>query len=108
MQALYRPAVATFTDPGGPEPNSSDPSGSIGNHYQATIDWGDTSDPDIGTIGLSGSTFTVTGSHTYAKEGTYTITTMIDHEGVITTVTGTPPSRITSASSCSTPRAKVP
>ena len=82
-------AVATFTDPGGPEPNSSDPSGSIGNHYQATIDWGDTSDPDIGTIGLSGSTFTVTGSHTYAKEGTYTITTMIDHEGVITTVTGT-------------------
>ena len=32
--------VATFTDPGGPEPNPSDPS-TTGDPYVATIAWGD-------------------------------------------------------------------
>src|SRR5205823_14105946 len=33
--------VATFTDPGGAEPNSADPAGGISAHYSATINWGD-------------------------------------------------------------------
>lgn len=82
-------AVATFTDPGGAEPNSSDPSGTINDHYKVvSIDWGDSTplDTSTGAISLLGSTFTVSGNHTYGEEGTYNITAIIDHEGVDTTV----------------------
>jgi hypothetical protein len=48
--------VATFKDPGGPE--------AVGD-YIATIDWGDGS-TTTGAISLSGTLYTVTGSHTYA------------------------------------------
>jgi hypothetical protein len=81
--------VATFTDPGGVEPNSSDPSGTLNNHYKVvSIDWGDSTplDTTSGAISLLGNTFTVSGNHTYGEEGTYTITAIIDHEGVDTTV----------------------
>src|SRR5205807_1566879 len=71
--------VATFIDPGGVEPNAFDPSGV---HYTATIDWGDGSALQSGTITESGGTFSVTGNHTYGEEGTYTVTTTINHEGV--------------------------
>ncbi len=84
--------VATFTDPGGAEPNSSDPSGTIADHYKVdSIDWGDgtTLDTTSGAISLLGSTFTVSGNHTYGEEGSYTITAIIDHEGVLTKVTTT-------------------
>src|SRR5439155_1023412 len=57
--------VATFTDPGGPEALTD---------YAASIDWGDGSS-SAGTITVSGGVFTVKGSHTYAEEGTRTITT---------------------------------
>ena len=86
--------TAVFTDPGGAEPNPSDP-GAIPNHYTATIDWGDSTPATAGTItyvGAPGSktgTFTVSGSHAYAQEGTYTVTTTINHEGLITTTTST-------------------
>jgi len=86
--------VATYKDPGGAEPNASDP-GPLANHYTATINWGDLTPTSAGTItfsGTPGSTtdpFTVTGMHAYATEGTYTITTTINHEGIITTVTST-------------------
>jgi PKD repeat protein len=73
--------VATFTDPGGPE---------VLGDYSATIDWGDSSPTSTGTITLGGGgVFTVSGNHTYAEEGTFTITTTINHEGIITKVTST-------------------
>src|SRR5262249_12825585 len=85
--AAFTASVATFTDPGGPEPNPSDPSGT---HYTVTsIDWGDGTalDTSSGAISFDGSsTFTVQGSHTYGEEGTYTITAILDHEGNLTTV----------------------
>ena len=85
--------VATFTDPGGAEPNPADPVGGISSHYTATTDWGDGTGPSVDTITYSGSpgsttgVFTVTSTHTFAEEGTFTATTIIDHEGIKTTVT---------------------
>ncbi|HVX15013.1 MAG TPA: TIGR03118 family protein [Pirellulales bacterium] len=71
-------AVATFTDEGGAEPVAN---------YSATIDWGDGTS-STGTISESGSTFTVTGSHTYAAAGAHTITThILDEGGSTATVT---------------------
>jgi hypothetical protein len=96
--AFSSTTIAQFTDPGGAEPNPSDPSGTINDHYKiVSIDWGDstpldTSSGAIAFSGAQGSTtdkFTVTGNHTYGEEGTYTITVVIDHEGVKTTTTAT-------------------
>ncbi len=67
--------VATFTDPGGAEV--------IGN-YSASFDWGDGTTPTAGTISVSGATFTVSASHLYGEEGSYTITVTISHEGAPT------------------------
>src|SRR5438132_10055972 len=61
--------VATFTDPGGAE---------VLGDYSASIDWGDSSS-SAGTISLSAGVFTVKGSHTYAEEGTKTITVTLSH-----------------------------
>ncbi|HEV3079835.1 MAG TPA: IPT/TIG domain-containing protein, partial [Gemmataceae bacterium] len=77
--------VATFTDPGGAEAND-------GSHYSATIDWGDNSSSSgfisfSGTLGSKADAFTVTGSHNYSEEGSYQVTTTINHEGIITTTT---------------------
>jgi hypothetical protein len=87
--------VATYTDPGGAEPNSFDPTpATIAGHYTALIGWGD-STFSAGTITYSGGigsktgTFTVTGTHAYAQEGIFTITMTIAHELVTTTVTST-------------------
>ena len=85
--------VATFTDPGGAEPNPADPVGGISSHYTATTDWGDGTGPSVDTITYSGSpgsttgVVTVTSTHTFAEEGTFTVTTIIDHEGIKTKVT---------------------
>ncbi len=94
-QQLSGVPVATFTDPGGAEPNPSDPTDGIPSHYTASINWGD-STTSTGTISYIGSTgspagiFTVSGSHMYATEGMFTITTTITHEGANTsTVTTT-------------------
>ena len=71
--------VATFTDPAGAEPNSSDPNGGIGGHYTASTDWGDnTSSAD--TISFASGVFSVTGSHTYAMPGIFQVKMMITHE----------------------------
>src|SRR5262249_55641187 len=70
--------VATFTDPGGAEPNASDPTGT---HYTADIAWGDGSSTIGAAISFDGvSTFTVSGAHLYGEEGTYTISVTIHHE----------------------------
>ena len=67
--------VASFTD--------ADPGGTVSD-YAATIDWGDsTSSP--GTVGASGSGFTVSGSHTYQEDGNYPIVVHIADVGGSTT-----------------------
>src|SRR5207237_1179494 len=77
--------VMTFTDPAGAESGSG--------HYAVTsINWGDGTSLDTSSGAISGpvsGTFTVTGGHTYAEEGSYTITVKLDHEGVSTTQTTT-------------------
>jgi hypothetical protein len=66
--ASFSGTVATFTDP--------DPASTAG-EYSASIAWGDGSS-SAGTItGPTGGPFTVSGGHTYADEGTYTVTVMI-------------------------------
>ena len=59
--------VATFTD--------TDTSATAAD-YSATIDWGDGT-TSSGTISGGSGSFTVDGSHTYADEGSYTITVTI-------------------------------
>src|SRR5262249_52266372 len=49
--------------------------------YKATIHWGDNTTPTSGTIAPAGPTFTVSGSHTYSEEGTYTISATITDVG---------------------------
>jgi large repetitive protein len=71
-------AVGTFTD--------SDPLHTPSD-FTATINWGDGSVPTAATsIVLNGSTFTVSGSHTWAEEGTYTVSIAV----TIVTGGGTP------------------
>jgi len=82
--------VATFIDPGGAEPNASDPTPTTASgHYIASIDWGDGSPISIGTIGDPPTIFDVYGTHTYGLLGPFTVTTDIMHEGVDTLVIGT-------------------
>jgi hypothetical protein len=59
--------VATFTDPAADNPNPG--------MYQATIDWGDGNTTSNATISADGEGgFIVTGSHTWAKWGSYPMT----------------------------------
>jgi hypothetical protein len=64
--------VATFTDPGGAH--------ALG-EYTATIDWGDGNSADAATITFNPNTgvFTVSGRHTYAEDGSYPLTVVVDH-----------------------------
>jgi hypothetical protein len=63
--------VATFTHANGVEPASA---------FVATIDWGDnTTSPGI--ITLSGTAYSVKGSHTYANSGTHIVKTMVTEVG---------------------------
>src|SRR5207302_5100887 len=52
--------------------HDQDPLG-VQSDYSATINWGDRTATSTGTIGINGSNFQVSGSHTYAEPGTYTI-----------------------------------
>src|SRR5207302_6516080 len=62
-----------FADAGGPEPVSN---------YTVTIDWGDGSPLDASaTINALGSLSQVTGNHTYAIPGTFTVVVTIVDEG---------------------------
>jgi hypothetical protein len=73
--AQFMRPVATFTDPGGAEGLT---------HYSALINWGDGSPLTNGVITVSGTTFTVSGAHTYADEspaGTpFSITVTVSHD----------------------------
>src|SRR5262249_22521217 len=76
---------ATFVDPGGSEPLQD---------YTAKIDWGDQSGTDAtGTIVDHGNgNFSVTGTHIYKDEGSYTFKVTITHDQlspVLTSATAT-------------------
>jgi Bacterial Ig-like domain (group 1) len=59
--------VATFTDPN---------TAATASEYSATIEWGDGT-TSSGTVTGGGGSFAVSGKHTYAEEGSYTITVAI-------------------------------
>jgi uncharacterized repeat protein (TIGR01451 family) len=63
--------VATFTHAGGVEPASA---------FKATINWGDGT-TSTGTITLSGTTYSVNGSHHYRGFGSHTIRTAVAEIG---------------------------
>jgi hypothetical protein len=76
-------SAATFSDPNnGPLSGDYPQNGSSVYGYTASIDWGDGS-TSAGTItrtsaaGADVGTFSVSGSHAYAEEGTYTVTTTV-------------------------------
>jgi hypothetical protein len=72
--------LASFTD--------ADPNGNL-TDYTATIDWGDKT-TTTGTIASNGTGgFKVTGSHTFAEGGSYTIKITINDAGASATVTDT-------------------
>ncbi|MEM8532387.1 MAG: Ig-like domain-containing protein [Chloroflexota bacterium] len=59
-------SLATFTDPGSDDTHS------------ATIDWGDGSEPTPGVVNQEDGT--VSGTHTYAANGTYTIDVTVEDD----------------------------
>ncbi len=66
--------IGTFTSSNTSEPASD---------FSAVIDWGDGSPTSIGTVvaGTPAGTFNVEGTHTYAKNGTYTPTILLTQSG---------------------------
>jgi len=60
--------VATFTDSDTVQPASN---------FTATIDWGDGS-ATAGTVSGSAGSFTLAGTHTYADEGSFPVTTVVN------------------------------
>jgi uncharacterized repeat protein (TIGR01451 family) len=75
--------VATFTDPAGAELTGGAPTPG---EYSASIIWGDGTPASAGIITFGGGTFTVQGSHTYAEEGSYNISTTLAHGSAPNTV----------------------
>jgi hypothetical protein len=69
--------VATFTDPNSPDPASS---------FAAVINWGDGTAATSGIVAGAGGSFSVSGSHTYAKDGSYRTTVTVIENGVINAV----------------------
>jgi reprolysin-like metallo-peptidase family M12B len=57
--------VANFTD--------ADPNGIASDYTTASIDWGDGSPSSVGTVLATATGFSVTGSHTYAALGPYSV-----------------------------------
>src|SRR5262249_38754783 len=66
--------VASIIDTGCPGP------------YSYVINWGDGSSPTTGTISGSG-TLAINGTHTWADDGTYTVTTVVTDRSSTTTIT---------------------
>jgi len=66
--AAFNGAVATFED---------DNTSAMPSDFTATIDWGDATPTTAGMIFASSAAFTVIGQHTYADEGSFTVTVTI-------------------------------
>ncbi len=76
--------VATFTDTTYPSNPATD--------FTATIDWGDGTTASGTILGAGGGTFSVSGSHTYADEGSFTVSVVLTDDAPGTasaTATGT-------------------
>jgi len=69
-QALTNVVVATFTD---------SYTGNSASDFTTNIDWGDGT-TTVGTLTGAAGSFTVTGSHTYATNGNFTITTFMNDD----------------------------
>src|SRR5207302_480118 len=65
--------VATFTD--------ANPGASAADFAGTTITWGDGSAATAATVTLSSGTFSVTGTHTYAEEGSFTAAASVVDDG---------------------------
>jgi Bacterial Ig-like domain (group 1) len=79
-QLAFNGPTATFTD-------AASPSGTLSD-FSATINWGDGTPVTAGTVtGADGGPYTVSGSHTYATTGNFTITTTIKDVGGSTATT---------------------
>ena len=89
--ASFSGTVATATD--------ADPS-STGAEYSCTIDWGDGSALDTTSCAVSGTggSFIVSGTHTYAEEGSYSVTvTATDTDNSFNSGTTTSTANVTDA-----------
>jgi beta-propeller repeat-containing protein len=95
--AGFSGAVATFTDPD---------TKATAREYSASIKWGDGGE-STGTVSGSGGKFEVSGSHTYAEEGTYTVTvTITDVDNATNTAMATSTAKVADAalaSKCAAP-----
>jgi hypothetical protein len=83
--AAFSGPVGSFTDPGNPLQVAGD--------FTSSIDWGDGTTTTGTVSGPTGGPFTISGSHTYADEGTFT---------VLATFSDDPPSTLTNISITST------
>jgi hypothetical protein len=75
-QSMVNAPVATFTFSGNPPATQ----------FTASIDWGDGTAATTGTVTLSGSTYTVQGTHTYTEESTFSVTVTVTAAGSPTTI----------------------
>ena len=85
--------LATFTDTEITSPLTSAPN--VPGDFVATVHWGDGTS-SAGTLSESGGTFTVSGAHSYAQEGTFDVAVTLTHESA-PTVTVTSSASISSA-----------
>ena len=79
--AFVNQAVATFSDPGGPEPNPSDPDPIIPHHYTADINWGDDTTSTHITLSGSSSYFTVCHAYADGPDSYMMSATIVDESG---------------------------
>ena len=68
--SVFNGVVASFKD--------SNPSSQPGN-FTSTIDWGDGTPVISGTVGGANGNLTVSGTHTYAAPGSYTVRSTLEH-----------------------------
>ncbi|HEV3231388.1 MAG TPA: hypothetical protein VG245_03950, partial [Candidatus Dormibacteraeota bacterium] len=79
-------SVGTFTDADNVNDRGINPPGD----YTADINWGDGTAHSVGTVTGSAGSFDVAGTHTYAEQGPWTITTVVTDIGhATTTITST-------------------
>jgi hypothetical protein len=76
--SLGETAILAFTD--------SDPSG-VATDYAVTVNWGD-GQTSSGTASVGSGGFAATGSHTYSKKGSFTVTVTVNDAGASTSASG--------------------